>query len=183
LEEAVELFQRTGFQWGLCITLEHLGRAMLELGEYEQAQASLERALALLEEFGTRWHMAWTLSALGRVMLAQQEDERARLLLQRSLGLHSEVENEWGVVISLMDFAALAIAQEDYTSAVRLSGAVYVRLSEFATPMPSETMQLLKTMEVEILPVARDHLGEMAYDDAWGQGKAVSLDKLITGLR
>ena len=183
LEEAVELFQGASYQWGLCITLEHLGRVLLDLGEYEQARISLEKALALLEEYGTRWHMAWTLGALGRVLLAQAQYDLAQELLQRSLVLHSEVENEWGVITSLMDFAALAVAQADHVTAVRLSGAVYAWLGRSEVSALSETVQILKDMEVKILPFARSHLDEAIYDRAWERGKTMSLEDVIADFR
>ncbi|MBN1429494.1 MAG: tetratricopeptide repeat protein [Anaerolineae bacterium] len=183
LEEAVALFQTVELRWGLSIALERLGRVMLDLGEYRQAQIYLEEALSILEEYGTRWHMAWVLSALGRVMLAQEKPNLACELLHRSLKLHCDVENEWGVIATLMEFANLFLARNDCEAAVQMSGAVYAQLGKFETALFSETIQVLKDMEVRILPVARSLLDETTYQRVWEQGTAMSLDEIMADLK
>src|SRR3972149_1208990 len=71
--------------------LESLGRAEMDLGEYEHAQKALDESCALAQEVGDRNGEGYDWLGLGRVALANGKVEQARQSIRLACDLFREV--------------------------------------------------------------------------------------------
>jgi predicted ATPase/DNA-binding CsgD family transcriptional regulator len=134
--------------WALCLTLDHLGDALLVDGEYERAAGLLRESLARRLELSDRLGLAMSLDALAQVASAQRESERAARLfgaaeaLREGTGFRplrgwSTAHERW------LDEARSALGARRFEAgwasgrAMRLDEAVAYALGKTAPPAPA----------------------------------------------
>jgi tetratricopeptide (TPR) repeat protein len=144
-------------------------------GDYPKARSLYEQSLDLFRELGDHGKVAWTLHGLGFVALCQQDFARARSLLTESLILFCDSEARWGKVRALERFANLAMAQGQATRAVRLLGAADAAREIAGSPLPPSERE----EQDQIIAEARSTLEENAFNMAWAEGQAMSLEQAV----
>ena len=150
-------------------------------GDYGQARMFYEEGLAGYREIGDRLGTATVLHNLGHVALRQGDQRQAAELFKQALALHQEGDNDRGVALSLClaglggVAAASAEANAEWTRVARLLGAAAAGL---------------ETAERGISPVdqaefdhyqgaARAALEPAAFDAAWAEGQAMTLEQAV----
>jgi hypothetical protein len=121
---------------------------------------------------GDTWLIAWALIQSGWVAIDQRDYVRATTLFAEGLVWCRELRSTWGINSALEGLGQVAAAQEAPARAVRLFGAA-AHLHDLLALPPYST-------EYEPqLAAARAQLGPGAFDAAWAEGWAMSLEQAI----
>jgi tetratricopeptide (TPR) repeat protein len=91
-ERSLKLFRQLGNRWGVCETLNYLGRVKQAQGDFQQARALLEESLGLARQAGDNNEIGFALQSLGQLALAREDYEQARILFEESRAQYSEIE-------------------------------------------------------------------------------------------
>jgi predicted ATPase/class 3 adenylate cyclase len=174
-EDAVAVARETGDKWLIAITLKSPGLVAELRGDHSRATVCFEEALALGREIGDAMTVADSLVHLARLADYQGDPERARACFQEGLVLCSRLEEKRDTMMCLAGLAELAAARQQAERAARLWGTVEA-LCE-ASHIPREASWHI-SHERNVAAV-RAALGEGAFDAAWAEGKAMTLDQAI----
>jgi tetratricopeptide (TPR) repeat protein len=175
-EESLSMYRRFRDRRGIAMVLGELSQlALFHQKDYPKAAIYLEENLRLAREINDVVHTARALSSLGLLAQARGDFARAKAYLDESLNLFRTRGYEWEVLPLLTCFANLAIAQGQEKRAVRIEAAADT-LSRRLNPASSENPQ---DCEKPSLAELRASLGATAFDAAWAEGSAMSLDQAI----
>jgi predicted ATPase/class 3 adenylate cyclase len=179
LEEALTMFRETGDQALIASVLTHLGFTSVLQGDLERATATSEEAAEMLREQKHRSYLADALNNLGWVALLRGDSERARALFAESMRLRIEVGDKLVAPETLLGLACVAEARGEAERAARLFGASEA-LHEVmgTTPEPGE-----RALQEPYLAAARSQLDEPAWQEAWAEGRAMTLNEAISHAR
>jgi non-specific serine/threonine protein kinase len=157
------------------MVLGTLGEAARLQNDVGQARMFLEEGLALCQELGNKAHLAWALKSLGYLAHQQGDAAQAHTLHEQSLALMRELALLLGIAACLEGFAGVAELEEHPTRAVRLFGAAAaIRDVLGIAPFGDERVDYERR-----LAVACTQLGGDAFDAAWAQGRAMTVDEAI----
>jgi len=173
-EESLDLSRRQQDRLSVAQNLQWLGSVALRRGDHRRAIELLTESLTQQQALGDRPGAAWSLHLLGRVFFDQGHTERASGLHLESLALHRDTGEHTGVAASLRGLARAAHARGDARSAARLFGAA--RGHEVATSPGSPPTAPGEDDELSDL---RKSLGDEAFDLAWAEGRAMSLEQAV----
>jgi predicted ATPase/DNA-binding CsgD family transcriptional regulator len=151
-----------------------LAAALRLLGDTAAAATRCEQAVATARLVGMPRVVADALEQ-SALLISETDARRAEDLHHEALALRVEHGLRLFYVDSLEAIAALAARAESFTEAVRLLGASDRARTEMFYPRTTEL-----AADVNVL---REALGPEAYDAAWHQGRALSLDDAVNGAR
>ncbi len=159
------------------------GHALIGLGEVARyllrdparAIALYTEALADFRETGEIWGIAMCLSSVGAAALDLHDNGRAVASLTESIGLFRDVKDRFLAGWCLSSLARIASADGHYERAARLWGAAEA-LREAVEWRPSPQQQ---TLDAQRVASARAMHGETAFTAAWGEGRAMTLERAI----
>jgi predicted ATPase/DNA-binding SARP family transcriptional activator len=153
-----------------------LGGVAILRNDYPRARELFEQSLAIYRSLEDTWGILGSVSSLALVALEEGHNETAGRLIDESLELLRRSGHHYRVPKSLELSARLATAQTHDRRAARLYGAASVFHESIAAGM----------FEGEVWPDPVPHiahvrsvLGEQAFDEAWAQGKAMTLDQAL----
>jgi len=173
-EESIELLRPSGDPEAIGYVLNNLGQLARARGNYAAADRLLEDSLAVFRSIRAASRIGWTLGCLSSVALCQGDLDRADRLLDEARVLLEAIGDRHMLRHGLWIAGVLAVKGGQYARGVRLiaAGAKYpiVRLSLD----PDE----LRDWDTS-LRVARSRLGGRAYNEAWAEGNAMSLEEAI----
>ena len=112
---------------------------------------------------------------MGLVAYRQRDYASAHALTREGLIGWRELGASWTVHNGLATFAALAATRGQPERAVRLAGAT----EAFGESVHVNPIPLAETVLNEAVAMARASLGEAAYQAAWAEGRAMSLDEAV----
>jgi hypothetical protein len=154
------------------------------LGDLEWAQVHLEEALVLAREIAARHTLANTLAYLTDLRLEQGDPRGAADNAAEALAAYCDVGDRRGIASALEAIGSVVIARcrqadaprrEDVAGAVRLLAAgEALRTSIGGVAIPAD-----RPAREQRLAAALTLLGEHAYDAAWAEGQAMSLDDAL----
>jgi predicted ATPase/DNA-binding CsgD family transcriptional regulator len=175
LEDSLALYRRVGDNWGLSNVLGSLGLLAGERNEYDRAVALLEESLTIVRPMGDRWDIALTQNKLANVMLRQGKSGRAVALYQESLRLGRETGGKLHIADCLTGLARAAAALEQPRRAAQLFGAAeIVREAIHTHVFPANRADYEHSVAI-----VQKALGERAFEAAWAEGRAMTLDRAI----
>jgi hypothetical protein len=112
---------------------------------------------------------------LGMALLDQGEVERAMGLYAESLELFRSVGSTWGLAYYLEGMARAACAHGQPVRGARLCGAAEAVREAIGAPLPPvDRASYLRT-----IAIAKDALGDDAFDRAWAEGRLLSLEQAL----
>ena len=174
-EQSLALRREVGHATAIADSLHNLGEAARYQDNYGQAKAMFEESLKLYREIGDQDGAVSAIYNLGEVERAQGDHRRARTLYQQSLVLAQELQGNFGMMLSLEGLAGVAGAQGEAGRTARLFGAVEVLRETLGTPRrPADSHE-----HECIIADARIHLDEGAWQQAWAEGRAMSLEQAV----
>ena len=177
LEEALTLWRASGDPAIIAGILTHLGHTLLLQGDIERATAVSEEAASMLRERTNRnYYLAEVLENLGWAALLQGSSEQAKALFAESLGLRRELGDKLTAPNTLEALASAAAAQGEAERTARLYGALE-KLSE-VMGIPQDAGE--DALTGPYLAAARSQLDEAAWQEAWAQGRAMTLEEAIS---
>jgi predicted ATPase/transcriptional regulator with XRE-family HTH domain len=174
-KEALKLYRLIGDQRGVGMTLTNLGLTAFYQRDYERAAVLLEESLALARASGARSSVAVALTNLSLVAQAQRDYERATVLQGDALDLYRLLGDQDGLAHCFENFALIATARDEPARAARLFGAAEVLRTRIGVPgRPAD-----RDFNQRRIVALRAQLGDAAFDAAWEEGAAMSLDDAI----
>jgi tetratricopeptide (TPR) repeat protein len=176
LEEALTLSRESGDPWVISGILTHLGQTFLLQGDLERATAANEEAVAMLREQKHSAFLADALDNLGWVALLRGNPDQAKALYAESLRLRREVGEKLMIGNSLQALASAGAAQGEAERTAKLFGAVEMLDEMMGGSQATED----DTLHRPYLAAARSQLDEAAWQEAWAEGRAMTLDQAIS---
>lgn len=188
-QEALDEDQNEGNRDGSAWALARLGHVARTHGDDGRAATLYQESLALFRSLGHQGGIGETLLGLGQVAHAQGDDARAASLYDESLALYQELGNKLWVANCLFALAQVANATrpsseqsagrgqsvEPTRRAVRLFAAGEALRDSLGAPL-SPVARAAFNQGVE---EARALLDVAAFDAAWAEGRAMSLEQAI----
>jgi non-specific serine/threonine protein kinase len=173
--EALALSRGTGNIRRNATSLGNLAITMLVHGDPEQATVLLKESLALFQDIGDSSHIAIGLMYSALAALTKGDHERVWTLSEESLDLLQKAEDRQHIPDCLEIIAGGAGAQGLAQRAARLWGAAEAMREAIGVPLLPEVRKLLDPY----LDTARSRLGEVAWQTALSEGRAMRPEQAI----
>jgi predicted ATPase/DNA-binding CsgD family transcriptional regulator/Tfp pilus assembly protein PilF len=178
-EEGIAVCREVGYTYRLPDFLLSRGyQSMLE-GDYERGAALNEEAAALLRERGYKSGLHYALDNLGWAALLQGDHERAKTSYQESLTLCKELGDKMIASESMEGLACSSAAQGKGERAARLFGATEALHETLREAVAFEHTPEEVAWREPYLATTRSRLDEAAWQAAWAEGRAMSMEQAI----
>jgi len=174
-EESLVLSRALGDRQGMADALMILGDATKERGDYPVAWALCEEGLAISREIEDRQGMVYALLSLGDMARQEGDYARARALCEEGLAIGGELGDKYILVGALIAVADVAIGQGQPQLATRLWAAAEALREAIGSPIPPD----LQAQHDRQIAAAHDSLGDAAFEKAWKEGWAMTVEEAI----
>ncbi len=155
--------------------LNHLAHIAQLQGDYVEAERLHQESLTIFRDHTVRLGLGWAYQGLGETALAQGAATPAAQRLAEGLAVFRDLGDRAGVSWCLAGMAGVAVLDEEPERAVRLWGAAEaLRLSIGARHAPAA-----RARRERLMAAARDQLGDAAFDAAWAEGQALTLEQAM----
>jgi tetratricopeptide (TPR) repeat protein len=104
-------------EWGIAMSLHHLGAAATLHGEFKQAQALLEEGLVLSQKIGSWAITDYLLGDLAFLAETQGDFKQAGALYEEDLARAQRHQDVWSICYALGHLSSIAYTQGDYGQA------------------------------------------------------------------
>jgi predicted ATPase/DNA-binding CsgD family transcriptional regulator len=174
-EESLALARETGDVDRVGNALSNLGYARLLLGDYKRAKALCEEALSLAHERGSAGMeiVPSALVNLGLSFLGVGDYERAKTPFAEALARSQSSGQKPQVIDALEGMSSLAGVTGAATRAAHLWGAAEAARETTGIALSHAE----RAMHDPYLAPARSEMGEAAWEDTLGEGRAMSLEE------
>jgi len=143
-EQGLSLARERENEWGIAMSLHHLGIAAIQQGDYKRAQALLEEGLILARKMGYWIVTSYLLWDLGTLASVQGYYERSIVFNEEGLKLSRTHEDRWGSSYVLLSIALIAYRQSDHDKAMELCRQALTLGCEFKDKrIVSDQLQLM----------------------------------------
>jgi len=183
--ESLARAREIGDPWLLASALDGLADLRLSQGRSEETLPLYEEACRLFRAVGDGHALAWAVSSLGFALLSVGDHRRAMGLFEETLELGRRYENPTLALLYLAGAAGVVtLGSEDLPPeervrarlrAARLFGAVDELFRELGVAM----WQAFVSTSDELLAAARAGVDPEAWDAAFAEGRAMSLERAI----
>jgi non-specific serine/threonine protein kinase len=175
LEESLVLQRQEANGEGIAASLAGLGCLEFFGGNYGAARAPLEEVLGVLREAADAWYVGVALYFLGRLACEEGDHTGARARFVELLEVLPPQQYRWAAPALLEAFVHLAIARGQMARGLRIAGAAQVLRDIIEVrPSPAFEVDLQRRLEV-----AREALGPADADEAWADGRALTLEQAL----
>jgi tetratricopeptide (TPR) repeat protein len=175
LERSLDAFVSIDSPRGVSFALTALAETTFLSGDAGRSRSLLDRALTLREALGEPDLVAETHHVYGEVLRLLGDVAAAREHFDTSLRIAREVGNTWMLAWLLESYAGLAIVAGHFERGLRLAGAAQAIRDEMEAPRHAVWRFALDPFTTS----ARSSLGTAAADNAWSEGKSMSVDAAV----
>ena len=119
-QEALEIYRALGDVWGVAVSLQQIGYALIEEGDRAKAQQLLEEAVRGFLETGDEHFALWTARTLAWSYHKDGDLERARALHEDNLRRARSLGNEPVAAVTLGSLAMIAVHDDRIDDALSL---------------------------------------------------------------
>jgi predicted ATPase len=119
-QEALEIYRGLGDVWGVAVSLQQIGYALIEEGDRARAQQLLEEAVRGFLETGDEHFALWTARTLAWSYHKHGDLERARALHEDNLRRARSLGNEPIAAVTLGSLAMIAVHDDRIDDALSL---------------------------------------------------------------
>ncbi|MGI5289870.1 LuxR C-terminal-related transcriptional regulator [Nonomuraea polychroma] len=169
LGEALETHRAAGDQMGAVNTLMYLATAHSLLGHDEQAAALYKECLTICEAQCEHWFRSYTLWVFGIETWKQGDTAQAVEMEREAIRLKQPFDDRLGIALCMEALAWMA-ADDAAERAAMLLGAAQENWRSFGGPL----FGYLSAFHDTAVAVARERLGEQAFDAAFHKGAELS---------
>jgi predicted ATPase/DNA-binding CsgD family transcriptional regulator len=174
-EEGLALFRRLDDKPGIIWALNALGELARMDGDYALAGRVYEESLAIARKEGDKLRQALPLHNLGYVAQHAGDYERAESTMLEGLALLLELENTRYIPQDLASLAGPIASQGNAKKAARLLGASEALLEKTGMVPQAGDQFEIERYEASV----REQLDEAAFEAAWAEGRAMSLEEAV----
>ncbi len=160
-EEALGVFRELSYKGGMAEALFVLARVQTRQGNYSTARSRYEDILTLARERDDRRHI----HVAYRVELSRDR-----------IGGPSEHDDQPNIPLYVEGLAEVVAAQGEGAWAARLWGAAEAMREDIHAPLPA----VFRTEYERAITDARTQVGEKPFTAAWAQGRAMTLEQVLT---
>ena len=182
-EESLALFRAVGNKRFIAYTLSLLGQIVLiEERDAGNASSMVEESIAIFKSIADRFGTAEARIALARVQSFEGKHEAARACYQESWQLLKTMDAKEVSAACLEGYGEVLVAlgtREATNLAVKLWGTAATVRAAIVAPMP----QVYRTAYRQALALARERLGEAAFQSAWAEGHSLPLEQVELSYR
>ncbi len=175
-EEALAVRQGMGNTGGVAYTLFNLGDIARKEGNLDRARRLFDQSLTLFHEVGDKLGVGYALYDLARLTYLQHQDGAAASLYADALRLRQGLGDKRGLVECLEGLAPVAHRLGNHPLATRLFGFAATLRDQLDAPLPPAEVAAYN----EEVAALRKRLGSTPFDDAWSEGRLMTLDDAIT---
>lgn len=172
-EESLAIKREVADDWGIGTVLGNLGYVAWKKSEYDRARSLYEQNMQIKRELGDKWGVAFMLYSLGLVARSQGNKDEARSLFTQSLNLWRELKHHWGIADCV---EGLAGTLDDPRQSAQLFGASEALREAYGGTVPSYERASYEAA----VDATRARLPKEVFDAAWSQGRAMSLEEVIS---
>jgi non-specific serine/threonine protein kinase len=177
LEESILHAQVAGDQWALSEGLKQLGTVALGQGDYDRVESLGKESLSLVQGIGDKQLISESLMFLGRAGLGLGDTKRAQKFLEEALPFAESVGYMEGVVEILICLGYVAeVEGHPWRSAILLAASESF-LNSISATIKSRPWDL-RDYDFYLSKV-KEQLGEVEFDRAMTEGRAMSLEQTI----
>jgi predicted ATPase len=176
LEAGEKLYRSLGDRGRLAPCLANQGYIALIQGDHKRARKLIEESLVLARETEDKWMIAMALANLGFATLHYGDHEQAAALLLEGLELGRELGDKMTQAECLEGLACVAATRGEAPQTAQLFGVAEVSREAMGVPLPPEEHALREPYMVD----ARSRLDGSAWENAWEQGRSMSLDEAVS---
>ncbi|WP_188195213.1 ATP-binding protein [Nonomuraea sp. SYSU D8015] len=174
LGEAAEGNRAAGDEMGLVNSLMYLATAHSLLGHSDQATAQFKECLAICDTRHEHWFRSYTLWVFGIEIWRQGDTARAVEMEREAIRLKQPFDDRLGIALCVEALAWMAAGDATDRAAVLL-GASQESWRSFGGPLFGYLSGYHDTAET----VARERLGEDAFEAAFRKGTELSGDEVL----
>lgn len=178
-DEAVQVYQMQGNEWGLMYSFQGLARTWESLGHTERAIQMYQASVETGRKIGEQRIKASALNDLVWLMLEQGDLAQAHTALREVLSVYQDVGDKLELVEALESCAAFAAGQGAAALAVLLLGTAAVEREQMDVPLDL----LDRTRYERLVNTLRQRLDPDTWDGAWRVGAQLSLEQAIAQAR
>jgi predicted ATPase/class 3 adenylate cyclase/Tfp pilus assembly protein PilF len=174
-EQSLAIFRELGDTDGISRGLNNLGEVARMEGDYEKARNYYEEALALSRRAGNKFGVGITLLNVGQVAQHEGRNDEAAELFKEGLTFAVELGYLHRVAGALGGLAAVAVSRGQAQRAARLYGAEEALREAVGIPLDAPDR-----VQYEVnLAAGRAQLDEATWQEAWEEGRAMSVEQAI----
>jgi non-specific serine/threonine protein kinase len=178
LEEALPLYLECGDMWAAAQAHILLGIVLILQNNHDKATPRVEEGLAMAHRVGDSTGVYMALYNLALVALIQGKYELASSRFGEGMALSMQMEDQAHIAYCLEGLAAVAGMQEKVERSVHLFGAAEELLEDLGVPVyccynPDRSLYERTIADLRIL------LGEAAFEEAWAEGKKMTLEEAV----
>ena len=175
-EEALRLAQRLSLQSDIAFIRNGMGLCARRQGDYHLARAHHEHALAIYRRGRVESGVALTHAWLGYTAELEGDADQAEAHHIESLTIARKIGDPRAVALPLEGLAGVAVLRGDYQRCATLLGAATALRASVDAPLPPA-----ERVDVDrAAGAARAHLDNSAFDLAFDEGAAMTLDAACT---
>lgn len=119
-EQSLAIAREQENEWGITMSLHHLGAAATVQGDFKQAQILLEEGLDLSHKIGNWVITDYFLGDLAFLAITQGDYDQASAFYEEDLALSQKHQDGWGSCYAFGNLSSIAYAQGDYGRAKAL---------------------------------------------------------------
>jgi predicted ATPase/DNA-binding XRE family transcriptional regulator len=151
------------------------GQIALIGGDFKKARASFEKSAETHLEFGNRHEYLWARAGLGFVALRQGNIDEANQIFSETARDFRKDKHTSGVVFALEGLAGSYVAMDKTDYAACLVG-----WTDATREKSGDSRPLLNQENInQIMATCMATMGEVAFFNAYGKGKTMSLDEAV----
>jgi non-specific serine/threonine protein kinase len=173
LEQSLAMQQDLGDRWASYHTLYRLAEAASDQSDIARATELHEQSLSMRRERGDTRAIAAAVKCLGLLALARGDYDNGARTLREGVATYRATRDKQGIANCLEGLAGIALAQKEPIEAARLLGAVAALLDQVGG-----RVSWAGRYERD-LGTTRTRLDENAFERAFSEGRAMSLDDAI----
>ena len=137
LEESAALYREMGDKQGLARSLNFLGHATADLGDWKRAEALYREAGALGRELGNEQRVFASLLNLGWAALCQEDYQRAAEACREALAMANDLKDKGATASASGNMGWVALGQGDHARAAALFTESLVLFTELGNQLES----------------------------------------------
>ena len=176
LRESHDLFELAGDEQGSAQALVFLGGIPLAGGEIGRAEEYFERGLRLARKSGNPLSVWVSLYHMGLAAQSKNEYDQAIRYYSEALAFGRQTRDRPNVALALVGLAECSVAQGEPGRAARLFGAADAIL--LSVGISFQPLHASASHERH-MDLARQKLGQQAFDEAHAEGRGMALDQTV----
>jgi predicted ATPase/transcriptional regulator with XRE-family HTH domain len=173
--EGLGFGQQSGEKRAIGTCLYNLAESYDLIRDLDTARGLWEQGLSIFREESDITHIAWGLEGLAAVAYLKKDFANALNFHLESLHHKVEVMDKLGMAYSFEGLAQVNAALGNAQRAASLWGAASLLRESMNIPLdPSR-----EDIYVSLIPITREQIGNLAFEEAWKKGKNMKLEEAI----